>query len=146
MPRINALLQTNEDLKNEAGKKETIKLSSQPYSIDQLKLAWNEFAEKRKLYKAEYQLLTQEIEIQENNVLVHLHNPVQETLLNDLKMDITSFIREKLENYTIQVTGLLKSHDDKKVVYTNREKFDHLAEKNPYLKELKEKLGLDPDF
>ena len=118
MPRINALLQTNEDLKTEEDKKENIKLASQPYSIEQLKLAWNEFAEQRKLYKAEYQLLTQEIEIQGNNVLVHLHNPVQETLLNDLKVDITGFVREKLENYTIEVTGLLKSHDDKKVVYT----------------------------
>ena len=34
----------------------------------------------------------------------------------------------------------------KKIAYTNKEKFEHLAEKNPLLKELKEKLGLDPDF
>lgn len=36
--------------------------------------------------------------------------------------------------------------DDKKVIYTNREKFDHLVEKNPKLKDLKERLGLDTDF
>ena len=29
---------------------------------------------------------------------------------------------------------------------TNKEKFDALAEKNPLLKKLQEKFGLDPDF
>ena len=120
--------------------------ANQDFSLDELKQVWSEFSELRKMYKAEYQLLTQEIELQENNVLVHLHNPVQETLLNDLKTDITTFMREKLGNSCIQISGVLKSNDDKKVIYTNREKFEHLAEKNPYLKDLKDRLGLDPDF
>jgi len=42
--------------------------------------------------------------------------------------------------------GDYKNTDTKKVIYTNREKFEHLAEKNPNLLELKERLGLDPDF
>jgi len=40
----------------------------------------------------------------------------------------------------------MKESDKKKIAYTNKEKFDLLAEKNPLLKELKERLGLDPDF
>ncbi len=31
-------------------------------------------------------------------------------------------------------------------LFTTKEKFDHLAEKNPVLKEMKDRLGLDPDF
>lgn len=116
------------------------------FTFEKLKEAWNEFAETRKKYKAEYQVLTQEIELKENTIVVHLHNPVQDTLLNDLKTDITTFIREKLGNTTIQLTGELISEDDKKVIYTNREKFDHLAEKNPSLRDLKNRLGLDTDF
>jgi hypothetical protein len=42
--------------------------------------------------------------------------------------------------------GELNVTDEKKVIYTNRDKFDHLAEKNPKLKELKERLGLDTEF
>jgi hypothetical protein len=84
--------------------------------------------------------------LQETSVIVHLHNPVQETLLNGLKTDITTFLRARVENHSIQVNGVLQQNDDRKVIYTNREKFDHLAEKNPNLKILKEKLGLDPDF
>jgi DNA polymerase-3 subunit gamma/tau len=59
---------------------------------------------------------------------------------------MTTFLRNKLGNNTIQVIGDLKESTEKKVVYTNREKFEHLAEKNPTLKQLKERLGLDPDF
>ena len=57
-----------------------------------------------------------------------------------------SFIREKLGNYSLQVIGVLKTDNTQRVIYTNRDKFEHLAGKNPHLKELKEKLGLDPDF
>jgi hypothetical protein len=42
--------------------------------------------------------------------------------------------------------GELKTHDEKKVLYTNRDKFDYLVEINPALKELKERLGLDTEF
>lgn len=146
MPRLNTLMQNSEPVKKDDNERiQSIKTNSE-FSIDQLKVAWQEFAEQRKKYKAEYQVLTQEIEIRDTLVTVHLHNPVQETILNDLKTEINSFLREKLDNYSIQITGELKTNDDKKVVYTNREKFEHLAEKNPTLNELKERLGLDPDF
>lgn len=98
------------------------------------------------MYQAEYHLLTQEIEVKNNLVIVHLHNPVQETLLATLKSDLLAFLREKLNNSAIQLMGELKTHNEKKVLYTNRDKFDHLVEKNPTLKDLKERLGLDTDF
>jgi DNA polymerase-3 subunit gamma/tau len=79
-------------------------------------------------------------------VIVHLHNHFQETLINTIKVDILTFLREKLANTSIQLMGEHTAVDDKKVIYTNREKFDHLAEKNPKLKDLKERLGLDTDF
>ncbi|HEY0743241.1 MAG TPA: hypothetical protein VGD40_17355, partial [Chryseosolibacter sp.] len=59
---------------------------------------------------------------------------------------LAGFLREKLRNSNIQVTGVLTQSDDKKIIYTNRDKFDYLADKNPILKELKDRLGLDTDF
>jgi DNA polymerase-3 subunit gamma/tau len=120
--------------------------ANQAFSDSQLGEAWIEFAATRRLYQAEYQLLTQEYEIIDHQIVVHLHNPVQMTLLDTLRSDMTTFLRNKLGNNTIQVIGDLKESTEKKVVYTNREKFEHLAEKNPTLKQLKERLGLDPDF
>lgn len=63
-----------------------------------------------------------------------------------MKVELTAFLREKLKNTSLQVTGELSASEDKKVIYTNREKFDYLADKNPILKELKDRLGLDTDF
>lgn len=115
-------------------------------TADQIRAVWKEFAESRKIYQAEYHLLSQEIEIRDHQVVVHLHNHFQETLINTIKVDILTFLREKLQNNRIQLMGEHTAVDDKKVIYTNREKFDHLVEKNPKLKELKERLGLDTDF
>ncbi len=111
-----------------------------------MRAVWKEFAETRKLYQAEYHLLSQEIEIRNNQIIVHLHNSFQDTLINTIKSDTLTFLRDTLNNNTIQLMGELTESDEKKVIYTNREKFEHLAEKNPNLKILKERLGLDTDF
>lgn len=108
--------------------------------------AWNAFAETRRRNAAEYQLLTQPVDRRDNEIVVHLHNPVQETILNTLRSDLTAFLRTRLRNRSVFVTGELRQIDTGKLLYTNREKFDHLVERYPILKELKERLGLDPDY
>jgi len=105
-----------------------------------------EFAELRKIYQAEYQLLSQEYELRDKQIVVRLLHPFQETMLNTLKTEITAHLREKLKNNSILVTGELNVSDDKKVMYTASDKFKYLAEKHPILMELKERLGLDTDF
>jgi len=67
-------------------------------------------------------------------------------MLINIKSELAGFLREKLKNSTIVVVGELKEQEDRKVIYTNREKFDYLVNKNPMLKELKDRLGLDTDF
>lgn len=91
-------------------------------------------------------MLSQPYRVEGNAVIVELLSPVHETLLNAIKTDLTAFLREKLRNNNIHVSGELHTGAEKKVIYTNREKFDFLAEKNPMLRELKERLGLDTDF
>jgi hypothetical protein len=116
------------------------------FTLEQLQLAWKEFAEQRKKLQAEYQLLSQPFELEGTRIILHLHNPIQETILANLKSDLTAFIRERLKNQTVQVLGELREAEQRKVIYTNREKFDYLVQKNPILKELKDRLGLDTDF
>lgn len=107
---------------------------------------WDAFAETRRRNAAEYQLLTQPIDRRGSEIIVHLHNPVQETILNDLRSDLTAFLRERLQNRSVFITGELREIDTEKLLYTNKEKFDHLVEKYPILKELKDRLGLDTDY
>jgi translation elongation factor EF-Ts len=126
-----------------AEKKEEITNS---FTEQQLRSVWEEFAEQRKKFQAEFQLLAQPYILQDNRVILHLLSPVQDTMLNNIKNELTTHLRERLKNSAILVVGELTETDDKKMMYTSRDKFEFLLERNPVLKELKERLGLDTDF
>lgn len=124
-----------------------VKIEDNAFTEEQLRNAWNEFAEQRRKFQAEFQMLSQPYAVREKQIVVTLLSPVHETMLNSIKSEITAHLRERLKNNLITVTGeLLEGPDERKVIYTNREKFDYLAEKNPLLRELKNRLGLDTDF
>lgn len=145
-PQLKNLLKTetkNESLQKNASLEIVL---AEPFSPEQLQSSWNAFADQRKKFQAEFQLLSQPYTLQDNMIVVELLSPVHETMLHNIKSELTGFLREKLKNTSIQVTGHLATSTEKKVIYTNREKFDFLADKNPMLKELKDRLGLDTDF
>jgi hypothetical protein len=80
-------------------------------------------------------------------VIIQLHNHFQETLLDEIRLELLTFLRDRLSNDSIQLGGEIKAVvDTGKMLYTNKEKLDHLMEKNPMVKELKDKFGLDTDF
>ena len=95
---------------------------------------------------AEYHLLNREFEFSNNQITIHLNNPIEEPLLSSIKGSLVDFLRQQLNNTSINVTGVLREFQAKKVAYTNKDKFEHLAEKNPILNELKNRFGLDADF
>jgi len=92
-------------------------------------------------------VLNQEYELTEGNkIILHLTNPVQKDILDDFRFKFLEFLRSSLNNNSITISAEFLEEESKKMIYTNKEKFNYLAEKNPYLKKLQEKLGLDPDF
>ncbi len=94
----------------------------------------------------EYHLLKQDFEYRDNLITIHLSNPVEEPLLQSMKAPLTEFLRERLSNSRLNITSRVTIIGTQKIAYTNKEKFDKLAEKNPALMELKKRLDLDPDF
>ena len=84
--------------------------------------------------------------LQDNLITILLSNPIEEPLLQSIRVQLTTYLRDKLSNSAISVIGVMQEIASKKVMYTNKEKFDHLADKNPMLRELKERLGLDLDY
>lgn len=108
--------------------------------------AWRDFTELRKAQQAEYHLLNQPYSLNGNIITLQLTNPIEEPILQGIKSDLVGYLREKINNSTLLVEGEMQQNNTKRKAYTNKEKFDYLAEKNPLLKELQEKLGLDPDY
>ena len=111
-----------------------------------LTAVWDEFAELRKNQVAEYQLLKGNIKLDKNQIVLSLNNPIQEPLLQGIRTSLVGFLREKLQNNSVNVSGVLEQTTQGKVIYTNKEKFEHLAGQYPILKDLKERFGLDTDF
>jgi hypothetical protein len=115
----------------------------EPVTESRVREVWNEFAEQRKDQVAAYHLLTQSLQVHGTTLTLSITNPVEEPLLQQLKPELLAFLREQLRNNAITVTGSIQPSDAKRRPYSSKEKFDYLAEKNPLLKELKERLGLD---
>lgn len=96
---------------------------------------------------AEYHLLIQPFTFKNNLISLALTNAIEEPILVSIKPELLTYLREMLSNSSLKIEGVLAEQDNsKRIAYTNKEKFEHLMEKNPLLKDLKEKFGLDPDF
>ncbi|MFN5171001.1 MAG: hypothetical protein ACK5DD_15385 [Cyclobacteriaceae bacterium] len=119
---------------------------NEPVAPDQLEAAWQQFTAQRKSQPAEFQLLSRGYRWDGHALHLELTNPIEEMLLETMRTDLLAWLRETLRNQTLQVLATVRAETEKKVAYTNREKFDTLLQKYPNLTELKDKLGLDPDF
>ncbi len=91
-------------------------------------------------------MLKRGFEIKGKELIISISNPVEEPLLLAMKTNLVTYLREKLSNSGIQVQGVLKVTSNARMAYTNKEKFESLAAKNPLLTTLKDRFGLDPDF
>jgi DNA polymerase-3 subunit gamma/tau len=150
-PSSKSTIKLNEFLKGKASGEEVQVLEArpqlnEPFTPEQLHLVWNDFAVQRKKFQAEYHMLIQPVEIRGNEIVIQLLSSVQETMLNNFKNDLITYLREQLRNSSIMVVGELKEAEEKQMLYTPRDKFEFLMEKNPILKTLRDRLGLDPDY
>ena len=72
-------------------------------------------------------------------------NKVQEDLFRDEKPSLLNYLRTTLKNFDIEVNARIDKQVAAKRPYTSQEKFQHMAEKNPQLAELKKRFNLDFD-
>jgi DNA polymerase-3 subunit gamma/tau len=124
-------------------------LHQKPFSGEELIAAWNEFAGK---IRPEFPHLASTLKLRapvvtEDFVITFgIENRVLEEELNQRRSDLLDFLRKRLENDRITlITQVLGNHTVSKP-YTDKEKFDQMAAKNPVLHKLREQLDLDIEF
>ena len=114
---------------------------------EKVKNSIDEFIEQNKLSNSTISLLKNEFEIVEGTTIeFKLKNSLENKFLVDIEVDLTAFLRDKLENDHLLVSTKFDKINVVKGAYTNAEIFEEMAAKNPDLLKLKEGLGLDPDF
>jgi len=67
---------------------------------------------------------------------------------DSLKLELVTQLREKLKNDAIDLSLDILAGDvsDKKLIYTQSDKYDFLSQKHPILVEMKQRMGLDHEF
>jgi DNA polymerase-3 subunit gamma/tau len=129
---------------------ELIKKHKELFTEAKLIEVWNTYAKKIKAEKKEsfYTTLSKyQPKLGENNTLhIELENKVQAQNLNDEKVEMLGYIKEVLKNDFITLQHTIVEKKEGNNLYTNRDKFARMAEINPAMNTLKDKLDLDIDY
>jgi DNA polymerase-3 subunit gamma/tau len=122
-------------------------LATSSFSLEQLTEAWEKMAA---VYKDTdprmfSTLTTQPPALKENYLVEYtLNNPLQEEEVQKIRASIVNFLQKELSNGSIElVTVVSESPQGNKKFYSDKEKFDHMAQKNPSLLKFKQQFGLD---
>ena len=148
LPDVNTIRQ-NLSNKNKDAENSHLKIGTDPVTVEQLKKEWNVFTEKlrKEGRDREYNTLNQQVDFHEDlSINLTLPNSFQSLTIEGLQQELLTHLRTVLNNSKIQLITEIEKIENKRLIYTNSEKFDYLAEKYPSLKELKKRLDLDTDF
>ena len=79
-------------------------------------------------------------------IKLNVGNSSQIELINEEKKYIINFLKEHLGNDSIKLDLNISKDNSEPLAYTNKEKFQKMMLNNSSLKNLKNELGLDPDY
>ena len=121
---------------------------SEPFSEEQLREAWLQYAESIKKDKPRmFQVLKNHLPEKqaEKTILLQVASIGQKQDFHDrLESNLSGFLKEKLNNYYIELVLKVSEEDTKpNVVYTATDKFKYLSEQNELLNKLKQQFNLD---
>lgn len=126
-------------------------MGERDFSADELYLAWNDFAatlQSDGRFTLHTALTKRKPELNSNySVHFSLDNGAVEKDVNEIKQELLTYIRKRLNNGKITlVTTIDRDLSKGKTPYTPKEKFEHMAVKNPALLQLKKQMDLEIDF
>lgn len=124
------------------GKKEQLTLSN-------LQRLWYEFSERRQQggnSTTEQITLNREFQLNGTTIEIALDNDHQFDAVMNVRYDLLGFLKSRLDAPKLDINPRVAPQEVNRLPYTPAEKFNYMAEKNPYLLELKQALGLDVDF
>ena len=111
-----------------------------------LRSAWEAFTALRKNQIGESEILRRGFEINGTKLKISLISDVEEMILNTMRTQLIAFLRDRTGNSSLLVEGQIDASTPVTRKLNNKDSFHHLAEKNPVLKDLQERFGLDPDL
>jgi DNA polymerase-3 subunit gamma/tau len=125
--------------------------NSKAFTIEELTTVWNQLAAEFQSANLinKYVMMNRPIELIGSIIHMKVENEVQVQQFNEnVRLEVLGKIRERLQNYSIDIAldVIETEKSDKKMLYTQSDKYEFLAQKHPLLSEMKQKLGLDHEY
>ncbi|HCY81333.1 MAG TPA: DNA polymerase III subunit gamma/tau [Xanthomarina gelatinilytica] len=141
-------IQKKQEIKQElvANQPDAENLPVTEFSEEEMQAAWDEYTTNVES-DGKYNLLshlTMGVPKLDGSV-IHLEFPNQtiKTEVERAKYELLGFLREKLQNYEIDLDITVNETAEKRYAYTTREKFEKMKEKNPLIEKLRREFDLD---
>jgi len=120
-----------------------------PFTQDELNKLWGEFSEKLRIDKPHlFAMMSSRPPSPEEGftIVITIDNKILEEEFREIRGELTGFLRSGLNNNRIDLQArVIENHTDLKP-YTDKEKFEKMAAKNPELNTLREQLDLDIEY
>lgn len=120
------------------------------FSDEQLAKAWESFRSKKLAEDVSDGLrmvLARELQrAGDTAVEIVLATDIERKFLQGAEMELVQHLRKELNNDKVTLAARIQQLEQKQRLYTDKEKFNYLAGKQPLLLKLKEKLNLDTEF
>jgi DNA polymerase-3 subunit gamma/tau len=148
---INKLIQKSNENRLNLNEQITVNKPIKPFTLDDVKMFWKQFAFKMKENGLDsiYLALTKRDPkiLNENEIHQEFDNQVQVDMIQNHKLDLLEFIRNNLQNFSIQVFfDVAIIQDDTRNLLTGKDKFTELAKKNTNLFSLQKTFNLDIEY
>lgn len=124
-------------------------LPDKPFELAELQAVWQAFVKIREAQndsETERMALNRAFDLDGMTIRLALDNKLQEAALNDIKVELMGYVRQQLQNRSVQLEHSVVIADVKKLIYSPQDKFNFLANKNPALHDLRKALNLDVDY
>ncbi|MCF0060956.1 DNA polymerase III subunit gamma/tau [Dyadobacter chenwenxiniae] len=118
-------------------------------TFETLQTHWYEFAEKRRIAgnsTTEEISLNKEFQLEGTTIEIALDNTHQLEAMANVRYELLTYLKGRIDASKLEINPRVDPQKVNRLPYTPAEKFNYMAEKNPYLLELKQALGLDVDF
>jgi DNA polymerase-3 subunit gamma/tau len=144
-------IKKKEEKPEEEKKENTKPMADQPaedFSSEQLVDAWHEVTEQYKTDKNLLITFTKHKPSKGADKMIdfRVDNKIQKEEIEERLTEFLPLLRQKLNNYHLQLNIKVMEQAAGQKAYTPQEKYAQMAEKNPELKKMKDQLGLEIDF
>jgi hypothetical protein len=82
----------------------------------------------------------------DNQVTLFMESQLEISILDKFEQDLIQHLRKTLDNTFVQIEKEVTEQESTRNLYTSKEKFEYMAQQNPVLRELKDRLGLDFEY